>query len=357
MPKYLKGFPRDYCEGKNNFLAAVKNANYLHEQYPIGQVGKDGENLTIDIGTRGLKDAKRTVVISSGLHGVEGYLGSAIQHNFLNDPDILSLDQNINIVIIHALNPFGFSWNRRCNESNVDLNRNFLLEEEYVGSPVNYGMFNEFLNPESAPSKFEPFLIKAIWLIIRYGFTTLMNTFPEGQYDFPKGLFFGGREKSKTQEILSDNLPRLIGSSSQIIHIDLHTGLGKFNTYKLLIDETKEPKDFERLARQFEIDNIEVFNKHDSAYKVRGGISQWCKSKFPSCRYDFLTAEFGTYSAIKIIKALRAENRSYWWAKPSVNYEWTKSQLSEMFAPMNEKWRNYSLKEGLKICKQACQSE
>lgn len=358
MPKDLKGFPRDYYEGKKNFLKALKNSSYLHEQYEIGQLGKDGENLTIDIGLRGLKDASRTVVISSGLHGVEGYLGSAIQSNFLNDVVIQSLDNDTNVVIIHALNPFGFSWNRRCNEDNIDLNRNFLLEnEKYEGSPINYGIFNDFLNPESAPSKHEPFLIKVLLLIIRYGFTTLMNTFPEGQYDYPKGLFFGGQGKSKTQEILSQNLPRLIGSSSQITHIDLHTGLGRLNTYKLLVDETNEPGELERLAKRFEIDNIEVFNKQGSAYKVRGGIGKWCKSLFPNCKYDFLTAEFGTYSAIKILKALRAENRSYWWAKPSINYEWTRSNLSEMFAPINEEWRDYSVREGLNICRKACLSE
>src|SRR6202012_5650606 len=29
------------------------------------------------------------------------------------------------IVILHALNPYGFSWDRRVNEDNADINRNF----------------------------------------------------------------------------------------------------------------------------------------------------------------------------------------------------------------------------------------
>jgi len=43
--------------------------------------------------------------------------------------------------------------------------------------------------------------------------TTFKNTFSVGQYDFPKGLFFGGHAQSKTQEILASNLPQWIGNA------------------------------------------------------------------------------------------------------------------------------------------------
>ena len=354
MSKSLKIFPESYKEGRSDFIKALKSAKYFHEQYSIDEIGKDEEILTIDIGTRGLTNAKRAVVISSGLHGVEGFLGSAVQRKFLNDPYLLALKEDINIIIIHALNPYGFSWVRRCNEENIDLNRNFLLPDEaYSGGPKDYYKFNNFLNPESEPSRIEPFLIKIFWLITRHGFTTLMNTFPEGQYNYPKGLFFGGAKKSNTQKILYENLPRLIGNASEVIHIDLHTGLGKLNTFKLLIDETDKQEQHERLIKRFGNDNIEIFNIRGSAYKVRGGLGSWCKTLLPNCRYDFLTAEFGTYSAIQILKSLRAENRSYWWGNSAKHNEWTKRQLLEMFAPINQQWRKYSVLEGLMICKQA----
>ena len=36
--------------------------------------------------------------------------------------------------IVHALNPVGFSWVRRVNEDNVDLNRNFV---DWTSPPRN----------------------------------------------------------------------------------------------------------------------------------------------------------------------------------------------------------------------------
>ena len=61
------------------------------------------------------------------------------------------------IVLIHALNPYGFKTNRRVNEDNIDLNRNFLSEEEfnYVKSRdpnfSRYVELNKILNPTSKP--------------------------------------------------------------------------------------------------------------------------------------------------------------------------------------------------------------
>ena len=51
-------------------------------------------------------------------------------------------------VLLHALNPFGFAWRRRVNEDNVDLNRNFLLDDEgYVGCPDGYAHLDPLLLP------------------------------------------------------------------------------------------------------------------------------------------------------------------------------------------------------------------
>ncbi len=74
--------------------------------------------------------ANRALVISSGLYGVEGLFGSAVQLALLERylPDY-RLPPDLAIVIIHILNPFGCAWYRRWNEDNIDLNRNFLLAE------------------------------------------------------------------------------------------------------------------------------------------------------------------------------------------------------------------------------------
>ncbi len=61
-----------------------------------------------------------------GLHGVEGFFGSAVQLACLEH--WLSAEApSVKYVFLHGLNPYGFAWRRRFDENNVDPNRNFLL--------------------------------------------------------------------------------------------------------------------------------------------------------------------------------------------------------------------------------------
>jgi predicted deacylase len=352
--RYAKNFSPNYATARERFRSAVSSIGYFHEAHSIDQVGPRGEELTIDVGLGNVPNPQKAVVISSGLHGVEGFLGSAIQLALLEERELLrSLPPQTNLILIHALNPYGFAWRRRWNEDNIDLNRNFLSPDEaFEDSPKDYPKLNSFLNPDSPPSKLEPFLLKAIGLILRYGMTSLKNTLPIGQYDYPQGLFYGGQAPSKTQQILSANLPRWVGNASEIIHVDFHTGLGRWGTYKLLVDGQNMPMN--KLVRQFGAEAIQASSPEGVAYKIRGGLGTWCQALFPHAHYDALTAEFGTYSLIQIVKALRAENRAFWWAKPDQSYEWTKQQLLEMFAPADSPWREQSVAKGLEVCRQAC---
>jgi hypothetical protein len=352
---YSETFSPDYITARERFRAASSLCSYQYTAYPIDQVSPTGDGLTIDVAIGGSQNPRRVVVISSGLHGVEGFLGSAIQLALLKEyQSITSLANDIKVVFIHALNPYGFAWRRRWNENNIDLNRNFLLPNEiFEGSPKDYPRFNSFLNPTSPPSHFEPYLLKAIWLILRYGMTSLKNTLPVGQYDFPTGLFWGGYAPSKTHKILATHLPNWIGNASEVLHLDFHTALGRWGTYKLLLATSSESASFSRLAQRFGAENVESSSSEGVSYEIRGGLGTWCQTLLPDCRYDLLTAEFGTYSAIQVLKVLRAENRAYWWGKPAQSYEWTKHQVVEMFAPRSLKWREQCVAQGLEICKQA----
>jgi Protein of unknown function (DUF2817) len=341
---------------RERFRTASSSLGYQYTAYPIGQTAPTGEELTIDVVICNSPKPRQVVVISSGLHGVEGFLGSAIQLALLEEQELIrsALSSGIKVILIHALNPYGFAWRRRWNENNIDLNRNFLLpEEDFQGSPQDYLKFNSFLNPTSPPLRAEPYILKALWLILRYGMRKLMNTLPVGQYDYPKGLFFGGHLPSATQEILVNSLPKWIGSSSEVVHIDFHTGLGKWGTYKLLLDIPATSEAYSRLAQHFGGNAVEPFEPEGVSYKIRGGLGTWCQHLLTECRYDLLTAEFGTYSTIQVLKALRDENRAYWWGEEHQNYEWTKRQLIEMFLPRSRKWQEQCVVQGLNICKQA----
>src|SRR6476646_9692172 len=177
---YSEVFSPNYTIARERFRAASLSFGYQQTSYSIEQVSPTNEELTIDVAIGGSSNPRRSVVISSGLHGVEGFLGSAIQLALLGEHEfITALSPDTRVVLIHTLNPYGFAWIRRWNENNVDLNRNFLLPEEtFQGSPENYPKINSFLNPASPPSRFEPYIFQALWLILRHGMASLKNALP-----------------------------------------------------------------------------------------------------------------------------------------------------------------------------------
>src|SRR5215510_13293421 len=106
------------------FHALAARARAMVETLPLDAKGPAGESLGIDIAWIGSRQPKNVLVHSSGLHGVEGFAGSAIHLQFLNALPTLAPDTAI--LLVHILNPFGMAWLRRVNENNVDLNRNFI---------------------------------------------------------------------------------------------------------------------------------------------------------------------------------------------------------------------------------------
>jgi predicted deacylase len=347
-------FSPTYALAQSRFLAAARTLGCRLESYALDLKGPEGESLAIDVAMLGDLSAQKIIVISSGLHGIEGFLGSAVQCRLL-EAHLKNWKPSTGqaFIFLHALNPYGMAWRRRWNEDNVDLNRNFLLPGElYAGSPQKYQDLNTFLNPTSPPSRFELFLPKAAFQILRYGMKTLKDTLPVGQYDFPKGLFFGGKGPTKTHQILALHFPRWLEAATEVVHLDLHTGLGPRATYKLLIEEPEDSEQALWLAAHFGADVVEAVDTGKTAYRPRGSWAQWCKTKFPQSTYRFLTAEFGTYSNIQIMKALRAENRAYFWEAPDESSEWAR-ECVEMFIPAAADWRESAVSKGLNVVQQA----
>ncbi len=344
-------FSPSYQVARDRFRLAVTTAGWSLESHRLDAVAGDGSDLSIDVGFYG--SGERAILVSSGLHGVEGYLGAAIQLAWLAALQSVDL-AGVRLVFLHALNPYGFSERRRWNEDGVDLNRNFLgATEAFTGSPQHYGALNAFFNPATPPPKWEPFLLKALWQAARYGTQSIKQTLAVGQYDYPQGLFFGGHGPTQTQQILRENLGRWLQDVAAVTHLDFHTGLGATATYKLFPKETVDGEYQARLLRRFGAASLEFPGDRSISYPIRGGLGQWCQELCARKTYDFVTAEFGTYSALKVLNALRAENRAHWHGLAGVDDGWTKELLVEMFAPASLDWRESCVAQGLQICQQA----
>src|SRR4051812_28497703 len=78
-PDSLSVFSPDYASARDRFRVAAASAGGRLEAHPIEARGRGGMELTVDAARLGPADADRLHVVSSGLHGVEGFFGSAVQ--------------------------------------------------------------------------------------------------------------------------------------------------------------------------------------------------------------------------------------------------------------------------------------
>jgi predicted deacylase len=366
----VDSFSHSYYTARDRFCGAATAIGWQQESYAVwedlsialrpatygSEVASDQTcpqvaPLTINIAISNYLPNRPTIIVSSGLHGGEGFFGSAVQLALLESGN---LAQDLNWVFLHALNPYGFAHLRRCNEDNVDLNRNFLLPgEEYQGSSPIYGKVSLVLNPEHI-GKIDLFVPRMLGAIAQYGLPNIWQAVAEGQYDFPQGLFFGGQAASKTQQILQAHLPQWIGDSNDILHLDFHTGLGKWGTYKLLMDTVVTPAELQELQTHFGAESILAIDGGKKKYQVRGNIGQWTRQLLPSCNYNYFCAEFGTYSFAKVLMMLRQENyvHNCLDATDPV-YLRTKEQMKEIFCPKSDRWRSLVISKSMKIVAQA----
>jgi hypothetical protein len=349
-------FSETFAEARRRFQAAAAEVGATIHTYPIDAENRD--ELAIDVAIVGA-DTSPTIVTSSGIHGVEGFFGSAVQHAILDRRKHESVEPDVRHVLIHGLNPFGFSCLRRFNEENVDLNRNFFDSGDgYKGAPDVYAGLNGFLNPESPPSRLEPFKLKAIWSIWRNGKQALKQAVAGGQYEFPRGLFFGGHGPCQSTKIVCENCDHWIGDSEKIFHVDFHSGLGPFGTYKLLLAESADSATYAWYTAAFGSEYVEPLDTPEgTAYKVSGLFGAWMQKHFQSREYRFVGAEFGTFEIVRVLRAIRAENRAHHYSsESSAIYRSAKAELLECFCPLDASWRKQVVEKGLKIVAQGAEA-
>jgi hypothetical protein len=345
-------FSVNYAEARQRFMSAARAAGARLHSYAVDSAS--AETLAIDVALLGADDDP-ALVISSGVHGIEGFFGSAVQLALLERLRQAAERRHIRLVLIHGVNPFGFAHLRRVNEDNVDLNRNFMSHTgDYAGAPAGYARLDGLLNPLSAPSRYEPFKLKAAWQILRIGLQPLKEAVAGGQYEYPRGLFFGGKGPSASTRIVQENCDAWLAGAQRILHVDLHTGLGPMGTHTLLLNEAPDQADFSWYAETFGSESIEpLTHPAGTAYKPSGPLGLWMQRHFHARAYRFAGAEFGTYDVLHVLSVLRAENRAHHFCAPdSADYLRAKKALLECFCPAAAPWRRRAVDSALHIIEQ-----
>ena len=187
-------FSRTYPEARKKFheQAGKAQARIKSWELPFAR-GTAGEALAMDVAWLGSDTPRGAVIVTSGTHGVEGYAGSGFQCAFLARRAATVLRQGVAIILVHAINPFGFSHVRRVNEHNIDLNRNFIDWSQPAPENPEYAELAPLLTPTSwTAEEQDRTLLGLMGKLEELGIDRLQAIISGGQYDHPTGLFHGG---------------------------------------------------------------------------------------------------------------------------------------------------------------------
>lgn len=342
-------YSENYFESRQRFRAAATQLKLPQHTLQIQAPSPNDEPLSIDIAVSGAAIPKTALVLSSGVHGVEAPFGAAVQLAFMEQKlRHWQLPADAAVVLIHAINPFGYAWRRRFNENNVDLNRNFLLADEaYAGAPPLAGRFRNAMKLSRPRARFGFWTARMVMLALQHGPSSIWETLPVGQYDYPDWLFFGGAEPSQSVRALQSFLPTVLGEAEEVAHLDFHTGLGGWAEGELLVSESEGIENCDWWREHLGADNVTQVKSFTKSYEVRGGFGPWLRALFPKCDYRYATAEFGTYSAIRVISALAEESRWHGELGAGSLEHASRRRLAETFAPQSRSWRTKTLKTAL----------
>ena len=348
-------YSKNYTEARQKFLSLAQTCGAEIKSFPISAQGVQGEDLAIDVAILGAKNPRKVVMVTSGLHGVEGFLGSAIQCAWLDNLRRNPVDWGSHAVVLcHALNPYGFSWQRRVNENNVDLNRNFIFpKQQFLGAPPLLKKLKWLQKPVSVHNKLFMIDLYLYGSILYHTYDAFKNCLILGQFEYPQGLFYGGKKYEEATQIINSQLNSWTRQAPYVFHLDFHTGLGKYGNCHLLTFEGSEAKRTGWLQSKFGKDKIEFYGTGLVIWGVPTALmGGWVGEHFAleKKKYTYLTAEYGTYPSTSIFKALYQENRFF--NHRGQSYESAKKELMEMFCPADPIWREKCVTSGISMISQ-----
>ena len=339
MPSPEAYFPDNYRNARHAFIAAceARDLGVTSRLHPA-ETGADGKPLFLDTATIGARDAKTALLLISGTHGVEGYFGSGVETGLLREG--LAAPKGAKIVLLHALNPFGFSWDRRVNEDNADINRNFA---DFDHPPANKDY--DALADAIVLSDLQPETMKRANAKLRafsdaHGAFKLQEAVSAGQYIHPEGIYYGGAAPSWSHLMLKDVFREELKGVKKLVVIDFHTGLGEHGAAEMITEHMPGSAAYAR-AKAMWGDTLASSDAGESVSPpllgtIDKAVSAWMRGR----EATFAALEAGTRSTREVFNALRRDNWLHLNRKPN-DPEWpmVKREIRDAFYPDTAEWK------------------
>ncbi|HRY62660.1 MAG TPA: DUF2817 domain-containing protein [Candidatus Paceibacterota bacterium] len=295
-------------------------------------------------------DGKMIVVIS-GVHGIEGIPGSLVQQSLFRG---WGWPEELSVAVVHAFNSSAFYNMRRTDKNNIDLNRHF---SETLDHNPDYAGIRHLVEPEM--------LTEDSLNIFRNLPKSEMGAFlatVKGQCEFPEGLFYGGKERGPSYEMLKNICSFLhLQEYKEVVVIDLHTGLGPYKVATLLSPLLSKTSEDAVRTKSWYGDGVNFINVKDNGVvsSVQGDVAPALQRLLPGVKFTGIALEMGTNTIAESFPALIAENWLYNHPElvNKVNPALVTREMEmflKSFAPVEDKEWLKALK--MAACKLWCQS-
>ena len=348
-------FSQTYAQARERFIALAEAQRLYVECHPHPLLGKDGEQLAMDVVREGANDAKALLIVSSACHGVEGFCGSGVQSALMADAQWHEAvaRSGVAVLYIHALNPYGFSWWRRTTHENVDLNRNFHDFHQPLPANPNYDALAAHLVPATWPPAGEAATAIDRFIAER-GLRAFQEAVSGGQHDHPEGLFYGGRGATWSQVTLRHVLQEHGRFCKRLGWIDLHTGLGASGVGERIFACADDAEALAR-ARAWWGDGItSIYDGSSTSAPLTGLMWMSAYQECPQAEYTGIALEYGTVPIMDVMNALRADQ----WLEnhPEVDEATRvaiKRQVRDAFYTDTDEWKARIVEQGVEAARQA----
>ena len=306
------------------------------------------------------------IVITTGVHGIEGYIGSVMLDVFWQEiyPEVNK--ENTGVLVMANVNPYGMKYHRRYNENNVDLNRNFILDWNSFDMTVNkdYPKVDKFLGPQKRMKNAlwheAGFYTSMVGQVATKGVDAISNALLGGQYEFPEGVYYGGAGDEKSTTYVKDVFEWTLEDSNyeNVVHIDVHSGYGpRYNM--VIFNSAYETMNEAETKALFGYDNVISYDS-EAFYPTTGDTTDfyyrlWEKmgskaTLFSTC-FEFGTIGDSFLDSIISMKYTIEENQNHWYpSKNKIMNEIVKERYQELFYPTEKEWREKTVEDFAAAC-------
>jgi microcystin degradation protein MlrC len=346
-------FCPDYASAREAFLAAAQAAGAELQTIAHPLTGLQNEALGIDLAWLGPRRARRVLLSISGTHGVEGLHGSGCQTSVLRRLAHTRLPPDTALLCVHALNPYGFSWLRRVNEDNIDVNRNYVDFSQAPANPA-YAELHALLQLQSLDPQELVRVQSGLEAHMRVaGPKATAFAITGGQYTHPDGIFYGGRELCWSNRALGQIAQQYLQGARLLCVLDHHTGLGPHGHTELICRHPVGSTALE-LAREWWGADVTSPQAGESSSAVLGGsIRMALVDLCPRAQVVAIALEVGTQDQRQVIAALLADN----WLHQSGQAQSAQGQavrqaMRNAFFSDDAHWQQQSLRRALSVYEQ-----